>query len=290
MLTKNAIAAMGVLATVFAAATTARAQSAVDRYIADRDAAIARFTPERVPKIEQPQMDDEAKSRAALEKQMLAIVGPVAPKGFGGAKFNLGSLFTGDMEFGRLDGLVFEADEGRTQTIVTTLPLLQRWLKTKEDLSADPDAAIRTTAFLMQAVQTDAAILRYADIPLGTPRTFAFLVGRTQDQAPTEANEVFVAAIRGDRLFIANAQLKQPITIAACTSARRAADQRIDKLSNAGARKGEDNEAFSKRMETMREAADAEILKCFGERAPKEPRFATAIARARELYDRMPVK
>ena len=122
------------------------------------------------------------------------------------------------------------------------------------------------------------------------PGPSAFLVGRTQDQAPTEANEVFVAAIRGDRVFIASAALKQSITIAACSSARRAADQRIEKLSNAGARKGEDNEAFSKRMETMRETADAEILKCFGERAPKEPRFAGAVTRAKELYDRMPVK
>ena len=84
--------------------------------VSDRDTAIFRFTPERVPKIEQPQMDEEEKARAALEKQMplRAIVGPVAPKGFGAAKFNLGSLFTGDMDFGRLDGLVFESDKGRT--------------------------------------------------------------------------------------------------------------------------------------------------------------------------------
>jgi hypothetical protein len=290
MLTKKSIVAMCVVATVLAAPITAQAQSAEDRYIADRDAAIARFTPERVPKIEQPQMDDEERARAALEKQMLAIVGSSAPKGFGAAKFNLGSLFTGDMDFGRLDGLVFEADDGRTQMIVTTLPLLQRWLKSKEELSPDPDTAIRTTAFLMQAVQTDAAILRYADIPLGVPRSFAILVGRTQDQAPTQADEAFVTAIRGDRVFIASAGLKQPIAIAACSSERIAADRRIEKLSNAGAKKGEDDEAFSKRMETMRDAAEADFLKCFAERAPKEPRFAAAIARAKELHDRMPVK
>jgi hypothetical protein len=268
----------------------AQAQTPLDRYIADRDAAIARFTPERMPKIEKPQMDDEEKARVALEKQMLAIVGPAAPKGFGGAKSNLGSLFTGDMDFGRLDGLVFEADDGRSQMIVTTLPLLQGWLKSKQELSPDPDAAIRTTAFLMQAVQTDAAILRYADIPLGAPRSFAILVGRTQDQAPTEAGEVFVAAIRGDRVFIASAELKQPIAIAGCSSARLAADRRIEKASNEGAKKGEGDEAFSRRMETMRDAAEADFLKCFAERAPKEPRFAAVIARTKELYDRMPVK
>ncbi len=142
----------------------------------------------------------------------------------------------------------------------------------------------------MHAVQTDAAILRYADIPLGTPRTFAMLVGRTQDQAPTEASEVFVAAIRGDRVFIASAELKQPIAIAACSSARRSRTSGSRRLSDAGAEKGGGRRGFSKRMETMRDAAEADFLKCFAERAPKEPRFAAAIARAKELYDRMPVK
>jgi hypothetical protein len=290
MMTKKIIVAVCVVATALVAPMSAQAQSAENRYIADRDAAIARFTPERMPTIDQPQMDDEEKARAVLEKQMLAIVGSVTPKGFGGAKFNLGSLFTGDMDFGRLDGLVFEADGGRTQMIVTTLPLLQLWLKSKEELSPDPDTSIGTTAFLMHAVQTDAAILRFAHIPLESPRTFAFLVGRTQDQAPIEANEVFVTAIRGGKVFIASAEVKQPIAIDACSSARVAADQRIEKLLDAGANKGEDDEVFSRRMETMRDAAEADFLKCFAERAPKEPRFAAAIARAKELYDRMPAK
>lgn len=266
------------------------AQSLEQKYFSDRDAAIARFTPERVPKFDQPQMDEEEQARLALEKQLVAMIGANAPKGFGAARSNLGSLFTGDMDFGKLDALVFEADGGKTQMVVTTLPLLLNWLKSQEKLPKEPDAAMRSTDFLTSAVQTDAAILNYAEIPLGLPRSFAMLANRTQDQPPGEANEIFVTAIRGSRVYIAFADLPKPIVIAACSSAQASAEKKIEAASEAGAKKGESNEAFSKRLETMREDAEAGLLKCFAERAPKIPGFAAAVARAKELYDRMPEK
>lgn len=268
----------------------AHAQAPVDKYFADRDAAIARFTPERVPKLEKPQMDAEEKARLALDKQLFAIVGTTAPKGFGPAKSNISTLFTGDMGFGTLDGLIFEADDGHTQMIVTTLPILQRWLKGKEELPKDVDQAIVGSQFFMQSVQTDAAILQYAEIPLGTPRTFAMLAGRTQDRAPDGASEVFVVAIRGDRVFVANAAIKQEIKVPACTKAREAADKKLDAIEKKEFKPGQDNSDFVDRMSKLRDQADADFQKCFGLNAPKDPRFATAVARARELYDRMPVK
>jgi hypothetical protein len=275
---------------VLTLAISAKAQTAEERYIADRDAAIARFTPERVPKIEKPQMDEEEKARLALEQQLLALIGATAPKGFAKAKSNLGSLFTGDMDFGKLDGLVFEADGGKTELLVTTMSLLQRWLKPQKTLPADPDAAMRMTDFLMGAIQTDAAILQYAEIPLGMPRAFAMLANRTQDNAPAEAREIFVTAIRGDRVYVAHADLEKPMAITACSSAHLAAEKKVEALSEAGAKPGESNEAFSRRLENMREQADADFLNCFAERAPKDPRFAAVLARARDLYERMPAK
>ncbi len=290
MLTRKCIATLCFIAMVVALVGGARAQTAEDRYIADRDTAIARFTPERVPKIEAAQTDEEEKARSALEKQMLAILGPVAPKGFVKPKLNLGSLFTGDMDFGKLDGLVFEADAGRTQMIVTTLPLLQRWLKSKEEFSKDPDQAIGGADFFMHAVQTDAAILHYADLPLGAPRTFAMLSARTQDRAPLEASEVYVAAIRGDRVFVASAKLKRSLAVPACNRPRQAADKKIEAMSEAQFKPGEDNSEFVGRLSKLRDKVDEDFQKCFAQHAPKDPRFAAAVARAKELYDRMPVK
>lgn len=267
-----------------------QAQSPLDRYIADRDAAIVRFTPEKIPKLEQPQIDAEAKARAALDKQLLAIVGTTPPKGFGAAKSNVGSLFTGDMEFGKLDGLVFEADGGKTQMVVTTLPLLQRWLKGEDSLPKDADQAIGVTDFFTRSVQTDAAILHYADIPLGARRTFAMLSARTQDATPDGADEVFVAAIRGDRVFIANAALKQKIRVPACTKARAVVEKKLEAIEKKEFKPGENNSDLVDRMSKLRDEADADFLKCFAQAAPKDPRFAAAVARAKELHERMPVK
>ena len=279
------------LCLLLVATPAAQAQpAAIDRYIAERDAAIARFTPERMPKLEQPQIADEEKARAALDKQLFVIIGTTPPKGFGAAKSNVGSLITGDMEFGRLDGLVFEADKGRTHMVVTTLPLFQRWLAAQSGLPKEPDLAIRSADVFTQSVQTDAAIVKFADIALDAPRSFAMLSARTQDRAPDEANEVFVAAIRGDRVFIANAALKDGIKAPACSKARAAADRKLDALEKKEFKPGKDNSAFVERMSKLRDQADADFQTCFARQAPKDPRFASAVARAKQLLDRVPTK
>ena len=58
-------------------AATAQQLSPEDRYIADRDRAIARFTPEKVEKLGDAASAEAETAFAALEKQMRAILGPV---------------------------------------------------------------------------------------------------------------------------------------------------------------------------------------------------------------------
>jgi hypothetical protein len=106
-------------ALLLAGAATAQAQqrSPEDRYIADRDRAIARFTPEQVKKLGESAATAQSEiAYAALEKQMRAIVGPVEIAGLGESKLNLGSLYTGDMGFGTLDGLLFHSQDTRPRS------------------------------------------------------------------------------------------------------------------------------------------------------------------------------
>jgi hypothetical protein len=141
-----------------------------------------------------------------------------------------------------------------------------------------PDAAFRTEAFYTQAVNTDAAIVRFADIPLGGPDqpAVAVLAGRTQDSTPRSAGEVFVAAVRGGRAFIAIKQLEPPFGIEACTAPRAAAEKKLEEA--------------VQRSEGMRERIEAEFKRCFAARAPKELRFTEAVKLARALYDAMPAR
>ena len=45
-----------------------------------------------------------------------------------------------------------------------------------------------------------------------------------------------------------------------------------------------------KRVHKTQEEIDAEFLKCFAERAPKNSHFAEAVKQAKALYDRMPAR
>src|SRR5947209_7865895 len=99
----GAMLALGAMAGPVAA----QGRSLEDRYIAARDAATARFTPEMGPKLGDNAVKAEETVRARLERHMRAIVGPVAIEGLGAGRLSLGSLYPGDIGFGTLDGILF---------------------------------------------------------------------------------------------------------------------------------------------------------------------------------------
>jgi hypothetical protein len=99
----KAIVAASLLLAALGAAH-AQQRSAEDRYIADRDRAIRQFGDGAV---DDAKTDAEAKARAALERQMRAIVGPAAPPGFGDGALNLSTLFKGDQGSARLTAWCF---------------------------------------------------------------------------------------------------------------------------------------------------------------------------------------
>lgn len=271
----------------------ASAQTAEDGYLAARDAAIERFTPERVPNIGQRELDAEGEARADLDRLIRAVLGSAIPSGFEAGKFNLTTLFSGDIDFGRLDGLVFEADGGDTQMVVSTRSLLAKWLQAKWQDPKDRleiAAAMKNETFYLRAMGSDAAVLRYADIPVGVPEAFAILAARTQDAPPTEANEVFVTAMRGDRVFVAAARLDPPLAIPACTKPREAAEAKLAEQERAEIRPGPRNAAALERLIRQREQIEHDFRSCFAERAAKETGFADAVRRANHLLDRMPGK
>ncbi len=274
-------------------AGAAKAQTAEDRYLTARDAAIERFTPERVPNIGQPELEDERKARAELDLLIRSALGSDVPPGFEAGKSNLTTLFSGDIDFGKLDGLVFEADGGDTQMVVTTRSLLTKWLQAKwqdPEHRLAPDAAMKTETFYLRAIGSDAAILRYAEIPLGIVNAFAILAARTQDAPPFQADEILVTALRGDRAFVASARVEPEISVAACTKAREAAEAKLAQVERAEIKPGPRNAAVLERVIKMRDQIEIDFRTCFAERAPKEAAFANAVTRAKELLDRIAPK
>jgi hypothetical protein len=269
----------------------AKAQSAEDRYLAARDAALERFTPDRVPNVGQRELDEEGKARAELDGLMRAVVGAQSLDGFEPGQFNLTTLFSGDIDFGRLDGLTFEADGGDTRMVLTTRSLLTKWLQAKWQDPKDrvaPDIAMKSETFYLRALGSDAAILRYADIPLGVADAFAILAARTQDAPPFEADEVLVTALRGERVFVASVRVEPALSVAACTRAREEAEAKLAELERAEIKPGPRNAAALERVIKLRDRIETDFRSCFAERAPKEPGFANAVKRAKDMLARMP--
>jgi len=275
-----------------------------DRYIADRDRAIARFTPEQVEKLGDSAAPQADAAFAALEKEMRAILGPIEIAGLPESKLNLGSIYTGDMGFGTLDGMLFHSPDYKTSIVVTTRTLFLRWLRAHRSwqdtpLAQQPEQAFATETFYFQAIDSDAAILKFADVPLGAAAgkaaqdtaqnpAYAMLAGRTQDQTPYAADEIFVAALKGGRAFVGFAHLEPAFEVPPCRAAREAAERKAKAADEAAEASGKRDEAFGKRAEALEQKTDADFRSCFARSAPKQAKFADVVKRAQALYALMP--
>lgn len=284
-------------------APAAAATPAEDAYIAARDAAIAKVkaAADAEPKNPTGGDDDKAlalnnRELASLEKQIRVIVGPVSIKGLDGkSAINLDTLFPDDEDFGLLDGMVYGAVDAPTRVIVTTDGLFRHWLQEHKDwwgknsppLPQEPGAVVRDNDFYTQAVMTDSAIVRFADLPISRPANAAFayamLASRTQDDIPTKADEIFIALEQRGRLFIASTKDFRVVgPIPACEAIRNDFAKKA-----ADAAKSNDPAAQDK-TDALSARSDAEFLQCFAAKAPQQAAYRGAVTATQTLIDRLP--
>jgi hypothetical protein len=269
---------------------TAFAASPEDDYIAAREKFIAQFKLNENEPVTDAISKAEEQARATLEKQMQAVIGASGVKGAPAqGKLNLDSLITGDMGFGLLDGVVFKL-KGETQVLVTTRGLLTRWLKAEQEIwktspqhgpPAEIDAALRAENFYTQAMSHDAAVTRYAEIPVTEPNAYAMLIAHQQDIGPVVPKEMIVAVLRGDRLFVWSAPAAVRTTmIPQCAAIWRKAER---DAKAASARKDSPDDAF----ETIQQEGDAKMRACYGARAKSAAFFPALVKQARDLIERV---
>jgi hypothetical protein len=277
--------------------TAAAAATPEESYIAARDTAIAKVRAAEKAQKPGPADGDDAqvlaldnRALAELERQMRAIVGPVAIKGFDeNSAINLATLIEGDEGFGLLDGMVYGGIDAKTRVIVTTDGLFKRWLNEHKEwwgkdspaMPQEPNAAVRDDDFYTQAVLTDAAILQFAELPISKPPeaafAFAMLASRTQSDIPAKADEIFIALAQGGRVFVAYTREFRAVgPIPSCQAIR-------DDLAKQAAAAADQN-----RSEALSARSDADFLKCFAEKASQQPGFAAAAKAAQALIERLP--
>jgi len=281
-----------------------------DRYIAARDAAIAKIT-----KMYNDKKADEAfKTAESMRADLLAKLAPIIAEsghrtGYGPAKLNLDALSDGDMGYGLLDGLRFDSlvgengekvhppgpdgkwvDPGR-HIVITTQPLFERWLRAHKDwwgkktknVPQQISAALQNESFYTQAIQTDAAVVNFNTLPISKPAAasfaYAMLAARTQDAVPTAADEVFAAALANGKLYIAYGSIRPKVVVPACVAIKNGYDKKAEKAAADLEANRITRKAYDKLGDIRQQGEDA-YKKCFTERAPREPAFAEATKQA----------
>jgi|GEM_PF-884690 len=296
----------------------ARAASPEDRYIATRDAAIAKFARETKVGNKDGKTDEaldkaETAARDDLKAQLDKIVSEPARAGFAPAQINLDTLYKDDMGFGLLDGLRFDAETGmggakvgqaadgsyvepKAHIIATTESLFTRWLRGHKDWRDKGDknvpqqieAALTFEDLYTQAISTDAAVINFHELPIVKPASvtvaYGFLAGRTQDTTPDKGDEVFVAAFANGKMYIVYGDIDPPVEVPACTAVRADYDKKADAADEKLRRNQITRKAYDK-LGDLRQQGDDAFKRCFVQQVSQQPAFAEATRQAQALLE-----
>lgn len=286
--------------------------SAEDRYIAARDAAIAKIS----QLYDSKKPDDALKAETAAAADLLTLLKPIVGEsgreGFGPAKLNLDALARGDQGFGLLDGLRFDALVGengekagangrdgnyvypKAHIVITTQPLFERWLRAHKDwwgkkhknVPQQIGAAFKDESFYTQAISTDAAIVNFGELPIARPASatsaHAMLAARTQDAIPDAADEVFVATLANGKVYVAYGSIRPRVQVPACLAIKAGYDKKAEKAADDLQSNRIDRKAYDKLGDLRQQGEDA-YKRCFTQRAPQQPSFVEASRQAEAL-------
>lgn len=233
-----------------------------------------------------------------LADRLRSILGPFQAKGFAGpGTLNVTSLLPPDVDFNSIDGIVYQSPDSVT-VLVTTTALLAAWLRDPvmgdTTLPHDPLSALAHPELYAEAFPADAAVARYADIPVDSAAqsgiVAAMLVMRTQDVGPGTPGEVMVSVVRGKRIYFAEAHARALIAPPpSCLSIWETATRGADSIVSASRSTPSYSTAVDS-SEHIQEAADAAVRRCYGEHAPADPRFAALVQQVDGIVRRLPTQ
>lgn len=238
---------------------------------------------------------------AELEKQLKELIGTAAPAAPGIAatpKINNDTLSKGDLGFGMLDGLVYSSEDYKTRVVVTTEGLLKAWLRDHRkwwkanNVPDEPAKALTHVSFYTQAVNADAALSKYAELPIKKPaaatQAFAMLGGWAQDDGPWEPDELVISVMQGGKLYVV--RVPASIKIGPFPPCQAVWDEAERKSNEAFQRAQNKPKAKQPDGSNIREDGAAAFRRCFAERAPQEKGFDDLVRQAQAIVDGLPVK
>jgi hypothetical protein len=147
-------------------------------------------------------------------------------------------------------------------------------------------AALKDESFYTQAIPTDAAVVKFNELPIAKPASASFAIamlgGRTQDAVPEAADEVFVSALANGKAYIAYGSIKPTVEVPACLAIKTDYNKKAEKAADDLQSNRIDRKAYDKLGDLRQQGEDA-YKRCFRERAPQQPSFAEATKQAQSL-------
>lgn len=267
----------------FSAIATAAPPSSADVYLAARDRYTAQICSGQNAGI--PNTD-----HAFRELERFAAAAIPVWKGIGFSakgQFTIHSLCRDEIDTGLLDG--FSYRNGETTVTVTSLAVLQRWLRDhrawwpgQRNVPQTIPAAFHSAAFYTQAISSDAAASLYGAVAVTAPAdggvAAAELAGFAQDFLyDTPPDWLVVTVIRGQRVFVALQPL-QAATVAppSCRKTMQAIQAQAKTAAS------QNNHDQSSRLD---EKADRGYRVCFAAHIAQQPHLAAIQDQAQALVD-----
>ncbi|MEQ8698355.1 MAG: hypothetical protein RLO48_07245 [Bauldia litoralis] len=269
-------------------------------YLASRDAFVARFTAEAAAgNFGDEVMAAHQEALDELEAQLRDLIGPVTLDGFSSeGAVSLETLFDGDLGFGLLDGLTFGMDDGSAGALVTTKGIVDAWLVEHRDwwgtpaMPGDLRDALETGAFYTQAISADAAVARFAEIPVTPPAgadfAYAMLDLRSQDVAIGVPDEIIAVVLANGRFTLASAPVTSPVTaIADCDAVWQDYEAQAMALSESDQDAGADDDSRFDEIGRIYAEGEAAFHTCYGERVDDQDFYPGLVDEAQALVDRL---
>ncbi len=258
------------------------------KYLAARDGFIEAFKKTNVP-VEVLDTRDK-KALRELEKQLRAIIGPVAIKGYPEVQgtINLETLEQ-DGGFGQLDGLSFHFSE-HDWVVVSTTGLVQKYIVNVSAFPRDFKRLVENEEFLTKAYSWDAHIYLYAELPLKKGKDFAaaraFLAFPGGDYGPYVPKNLIVFAQKGKRIFLCSSDVlvdvgRIPKCKAEYDSFEKKSKEAYDRYRTS---KLKDKQAFELSSQIERDGYDA-FRRCYGKNVDDERFFGPATKQAQSILD-----
>lgn len=277
----------------------AAAATPEEAYIAARDQYVQKIKALEAKKNGEAAVEKEQKKALAdLEKRLQGIIGELNVKNYPArGKIMAESLSANDIGYGLLDSLRFAKTDDGPQVVVSTAGLLAQWLHKqaewwKKQSKSPPDAngALKSDEFYSEAVGSDAAFTKTADIPIEKPQgvefAFAMLGGWAQDVGPNPNQEIVVALRKGDKIYLAGERAMKIGNIPACEAIWTAAERKANKAFEQDKAGGPNDEKGADVSWAIRTEGDADYRACLAARAPKEAFFPTLMREAQAIADR----